>query len=272
MYWQCDNIDFTFEYPLIMGIVNVTPDSFSGDGVHNQTDAAVALGMQHAEQGAHIVDVGGESTRPGAIEVSIEEEKRRVFPVIEKLAANGITVSLDTMKPEIMRVADDYGAKIINDVNGLSSPAAVDAVMNHRCGLVVMHKQGSPQTMQHNPQYDNVVDDVAQFIQDQTTALIEAGIDRNRLCVDPGIGFGKKLNHNTTILKNLKALTQDFPVLIGISRKSMFSAITGERPAIDRDVVSAVAAAIIFLQGAHIFRVHNVAMTVDALKTASLIS
>ncbi len=272
MYWQCSNVKFTFERPLIMGILNVTPDSFSDGGAYNSVDNAVKHACQLTEAGADIIDVGGESTRPGAKIVNIEEEKRRVLPVVEKLAKQGITVSLDTMKPALMRIAHDYGAKIINDVNGFSTTDSIEAVSNHNCGLVIMHMQGQPQTMQNKPHYNNVINDIAQFINVQTTKLINAGIDKNRLCVDPGIGFGKTFEHNAQILTNPSALTKQFPLLIGVSRKSFFISVTGDRPAAKRDVASAVAAAIMALRGAHVFRVHNVGMTLDALKTAALLS
>ena len=253
-----------------MGILNVTPDSFSDGGCYADTQAAVRGGIALLEAGADVIDIGGESTRPGAQPVTVEEEKRRVLPVIEQLAKRGAILSADTMKPALMRAALSCGASIINDVSGFSAPHAVAAVVDSDCGLVVMHKQGRPATMQEAPQYEEVVAEVDAFLRARTDSLIAAGVSADRLCVDVGIGFGKTLAHNQQLLRALPVFTRCYPLLVGVSRKSLFSAVTTASPA-QRDFVSAVAAALLVARGAEIVRVHNVAMTKQALSVRRLV-
>jgi dihydropteroate synthase len=221
--------------------------------------------VQLAAQGAAILDVGGESTRPGAQPVLLDEELRRVVPVIEALAAAGLAVSVDTMKPAVMRAALAAGAVMVNDVMALRAPGALEAVADSAAAVCLMHMQGAPQTMQHTPQYADVVGEVAQFLASRSRACIAAGIARERIVLDPGFGFGKTLAHNLALLKNLDALTvAGLPVMAGLSRKSMLGALTGR--AVDQREFAGVAAHMLaVLHGARLLRVHNVAAMQDAL-------
>ena len=251
-----------------MGVLNVTPDSFSDGGAYAATEAAVAhaLAMHHA--GAAIIDVGGESTRPGAEPVATEEELERVMPVIEALRPQtNAYISVDTTKPEVMAQAVQAGADLVNDVNALRAPGAVDAVARAGVPAVLMHMRGDPKTMQTNPGYDDVVDEVQAFLLERVDACQTAGIEPSSIVLDPGFGFGKTLGHNVALLKQLGALCElGFPVLAGLSRKSMLGAITG-RQAPDQRVSASVAAALMAAQaGASILRVHDVDETMDALK------
>jgi len=204
-----------------MGIVNATPDSFAGQGKFSH-QAAIDLALDHLEQGADIIDIGGESTRPGAQAVDADEEWRRIAPVLAALHDCGVPLSVDTFKPGTMRKALDAGADMINDIYALRQPGAVDAVAHSHCGLCLMHMQGEPGTMQQNPQYDDVVAEVAQFLHARVDALRAAGIATNRIVLDPGFGFGKTVRHNYALLNQLSALP-DFPILVGVSRKSMIT-------------------------------------------------
>lgn len=269
--WQCGRHCFDLQRPLVMGIINITPDSFSDGGAISTAACAYRRGMAMLEEGADILDIGGESTRPGAAAVDTEEEKRRVLPAVEKLAAAGAVVSADTMKPAVMRAALDAGAAIINDVNGFCAAGAVEAAAASGCGLVVMHMRGQPRTMQENPAYGDVVEEVAAFLRARCAALAAAGVAAARLCVDPGIGFGKTRAHNIALLNNLRRVAGDFPALVGVSRKSIFSTIGGGAEAAQRDGMSAVAAALLLERGAGILRVHNVAMTVQAVAVWRLV-
>lgn len=253
-----------------MGIVNATPDSFSDGGAHFGADAAAARGLKLCEDGADIIDVGGESTRPGAAPVSAKEEMRRVLPVVETLAKQGAAVSADTMKPEVMKAALQCGAVILNDVCGFRAPEARAAAANSDCGAVVMHMQGAPQTMQNAPQYKNAPAEVGEFLQQQARLLAEAGVEKERVCLDPGIGFGKTAAHNWELLRALPEIGGEYPVLAGVSRKSLFAEICRAvgNPA-ERDCVSAVAAALLAGRGAHVLRVHNVSAARDALAVAA---
>lgn len=276
--WRCGVQRFDFSQhpaPLVMGVVNVTPDSFSDGGSYESCEQAVAHGISLWEAGADILDIGGESTRPGATPVSLEEEKRRVLPVVESLVAKGCVVSVDTMKPQLMRDALNCGAHIINDVCGFASDESIAAVAESNCGVVCMHMQGQAQTMQDNPHYDDVVSDVKTFLQTQARRLVAAGVDSERICLDPGIGFGKTLSHNQQLLAALMRGERfcddaNYPLLIGVSRKSLFKNIMGDAPAAARDGASATAAALLAMHGANILRVHNVTMTKQALATAQL--
>jgi dihydropteroate synthase len=247
-----------------MGVVNVTPDSFSDGGRFEDAEAAIAHAIQLAEDGADILDVGGESTRPGAAPVSQEEELRRVLPVIRQL--RDVPVSVDTRHPAVMRAALDFGASMINDVEALTAPGALDAVASSDCAVCLMHKQGDPATMQRDPRYDDVVAQVVAFLEERIAACADAGIARDRVVVDPGFGFGKTLEHNLTLLKELPAFARlEAPLLAGWSRKSSLGRITGR--AEGERLAASLAMALLSLQGgARILRVHDVRETRDVVK------
>lgn len=267
MFLHCGSSRFDLSRPLVMGIVNVTPDSFSDGGRHLQRDAALAHAQQLIAEGADILDIGGESTRPGARPVSVQEELDRVLPVIEGLRGAPVPISIDTFKPEVMQAAIAAGALMVNDINALQDAAAMNAVAaGNDVAVCLMHKQGNPQTMQQQPHYQNVVAEVCAFLRERIAAAEAAGIQRNRIVIDPGFGFGKTLAHNLALLGELKRLTElGVPVLAGLSRKSMLGAITGQDAG--HRVHASVAAALIAVQrGADIVRVHDVRATVDALK------
>lgn len=256
--------------PVIMGILNVTPDSFSDGGQFNTPDAAFAHARRMSETGARIIDVGGESTRPGAAPVTIVQELDRVLPVIERMRGElGVTISIDTSKPEVMRAAVASGAAMINDVRALRTPGAVEAARELNVPVCLMHMLGEPRTMQLNPQYDDVVTEVRDFLVGRAVACTEAGIPRDYVVIDPGFGFGKTLAHNLSLLGRLDTLVQTgYPVLVGLSRKSMLGAIL-DRPADQRVHGSVALALMAYLRGARIFRVHDVAATADALRVAA---
>ncbi len=249
-----------------MGIVNVTPDSFSDGNKHFSADQAIAHGRLLIEQGADILDIGGESTRPGADPVPADEELKRILPVIRGLHDAGVPLSIDTFKPEVMRGALEAGADMINDIYALRLPGALAAVADSRCCVCAMHMQGDPKTMQQAPRYENVMQDVEQFLHERIAALLEAGIDRRRIVLDPGFGFGKTPQQNYLLLRRLHELDgQGYPWLLGLSRKSMIGHIVDREPA--QRVSGSVAAALAGLaRGANILRVHDVAETADAVK------
>ena len=248
-----------------MGIVNTTPDSFSDGGRLMSPQVAIDHALKLADLGADILDVGGESTRPGAEFVPAEEEMRRVLPVIEALAGRGRVVSVDTRKPEVMRAALNAGAAMVNDVMALRAPGALETVAATDAAVCLMHMQGEPQTMQQAPHYDDVVGEVRQFLHDRIAACISAGIIRERIVIDPGFGFGKTLDHNLALLKQLELLSDlGVPVLAGMSRKSMLGALTGR--AVDQREFAGVAAHLLAVSnGARVVRVHDVAAMRDAL-------
>lgn len=254
-----------------MGVLNVTPDSFSDGGRllnrgHVDLERVVAAARDMLEQGAAILDVGGESTRPGSMPVSIEDECLRVIPVIERLSELDTIISVDTSKPEVARLALQAGCHLVNDVTGLRDPEMLKTVSETDAAACIMHMRGEPRSMQNEPVYADVVGEVGAFLEERVGACDRAGIDRKRLLLDPGIGFGKNLEHNLALLRDLEALrVAGLPVLVGISRKSMLGALT-ERSVADRDAASAVAAALAVVSGANVVRAHNVAMTADALK------
>ncbi|MFS8430724.1 dihydropteroate synthase [Xanthomonas campestris pv. plantaginis] len=254
--------------PQVMGIVNVTPDSFSDGGQYTTVDAAVAHGLRLVAEGAAVLDVGGESTRPGASAVSLEEELQRVIPVIQALSAQtAVPISVDTYKPEVMRAAVAAGAGMINDVHALRSPGALEAAAELAVPVVLMHAPSAPHAMQAEPHYGDVVAEVHRFLAERIFAAEMAGIDKRRLILDPGFGFDKSTVHNLTVLAQLQRL-QEFglPVLAGFSRKRTIGELTGRQVAADRVHGSVAAHLIAAQQGAQLLRVHDVAATVDALK------
>jgi dihydropteroate synthase len=271
--FECGRFRFDFDRPLVMGIVNVTPDSFSDGGRFDQSKRAIDHALMLQEQGADILDIGGESTRPGAPSVDIEQEWARVEPVLTALAQGSVAVSIDTRKPEIMRRALSLGVDMINDVEGFANPTSIEVAGASSCGCCVMHMQGTPLTMQQAPDYRDVLSEVSHFFYDRIERMQRGGISNSRICIDPGIGFGKTLEHNLLLIRELKALETKLqsPVLIGLSRKSFIGQITGR--AVDDRLAGSVAAAVMAVQaGAKIVRVHDVAATVDALKVVRAIA
>lgn len=262
---RCGNFSLSLQRPLLMGIVNLTPDSFSGDGLANDTARALAHARQQIDAGADLLDIGAESSRPGAVPTAEDEELRRLLPVLEALNGCGIPISVDTYKPAVMRAALAHGASMINDIHALRVPGAIAAVADSDCAICLMHMQGAPSSMQEQPAYQDVASEVQAFLRARVTAARAAGIAADRLVLDPGFGFGKTLQHNLELLRALADLSFDgLPMLAGISRKSMLGAITG-RPA-DRRLPASLAAALLAVQrGAKILRVHDVAETSDAL-------
>jgi len=264
--WQCGRFSLPLGMPLVMGVVNVTPDSFSDGGRFMDASSALAHARTLVAEGADILDVGGESTRPGAAEVSVDDELRRVLPVIEALSAGGCPVSVDTVKPAVMRAAIAAGAAIVNDVSGLRDAEALSLVAGSEVGVCVMHMQGTPRTMQRDPRYRDVVAEVHDFLAARVQALAAAGVARARIAIDPGIGFGKTLEHNLALLRALPALRElGCAVLVGLSRKSMLGAITG-RGTGERLAASVAGALWCAAKGADIIRAHDVRETCDALK------
>lgn len=257
---------------MVMGVLNVTPDSFSDGGRFFSLQAGVEQGVRMAGEGAAIIDVGGESTRPGADPVSVAEELRRVIPVVERLrAATAAVISVDTSKPEVMRAASAAGAGLINDVRALREPGALEAALESGCAVSLMHMQGEPRTMQVAPVYADVVREVREFLRDRVAACRAAGFTEERLAIDPGFGFGKNMAHNLTLLRHLGELVSDgLPVLVGLSRKSMLGKLTDRAPE-ERVYGSVALAAIAALKGACIVRAHDVGATCDALKVAAAV-
>lgn len=252
--------------PLVMGILNVTPDSFSDGGKFDHLEGALSHAEEMLAAGVDIIDIGGESSRPGAPPVSLALELARVMPVVYALRDCGKPISIDTYKPEVMREALAAGADFINDIQGFRQNAALGVIQESDCGICIMHMQSTPLSMQVNPQYGDIVDEVVGFLQQQVHNLEAGGIERRRICVDPGFGFGKTLAHNVTLLQNLDAIAQrtGLPVLAGMSRKSMIGELSG-RPAGARLIGSVAAALAAVANGARIVRAHDVAETVDAL-------
>ena len=264
---DCAGRRLVLDRPRVAGIINVTPDSFSDGGEHATTEAAVAHGLALAEQGADMLDVGGESTRPGAAEVPLEEELRRVIPVIEQLIARtALPIAVDTSKPEVMRAAVAAGAGMINDVYALRREGALDAAAALGVPVCLMHMQGEPRSMQDDPHYDDVVGEVHRFLADRLFACELAGIAKRKVLVDPGFGFGKNLEHNLALLRALERFADlGNGVYAGLSRKGMIGALTGRKAPTERAAGSAAAALIAVQRGARMVRVHDVAATVDAL-------
>ncbi len=263
--FHCGDYCLPLDRPLIMGIINATPDSFSGDGVAFDLGRALAQAEQFIADGADVLDIGGESTRPGSDPVSLDEELRRVVPVIEALAGLGVPLSIDTWKPEVMRAALAAGASLVNDINGLRAPGALEVVAATDAGVCIMHMQGTPQTMQVSPSYADVCREVTDFLLQSARQAQDAGVDRSRIMLDPGFGFGKTSAHNLALLQGLTELSRcGYPLLVGLSRKSVLGRLTG-RPVTDRTAASVAAALASVARGAWMVRVHDVAATRDAL-------
>jgi dihydropteroate synthase len=268
LIWKCRERDVVCgRRTLVMGILNVTPDSFSDGGRYTDPEAAVARGLEMVEQGAGIIDIGGESTRPGSDAVQALEEIRRTIPVIGKLREQtGALISIDTWKTEVARAAVEAGADIINDINAARDPGMAELAAESGAGLVLMHMKGNPQTMQMNPHYNDVVSEVWKFLEERVAAVVECGVLPEQICLDPGIGFGKNDEHNLALLNGIPELLEPKrPLLIGVSRKSLFGRMLG-READERLAASLSAAVFSILQGAHILRVHDVIESCDAAK------
>ena len=280
MQLRCAGRLLDLRHPVVMGVLNVTPDSFSDGGLFLDADAALAHAERMADEGAAIIDVGGESTRPGASPVSSESELRRVLLVVESIASRllaarlPVLISVDTSNPDLMRRAGNAGAHLINDVRALLRPGALEAVASDGLGVCLMHMRGEPGDMQADPQYADVVSEVRAFLRERVQACLSAGIARERLCVDPGFGFGKRSAHNLQLLQGLgKLVSLDLPVAVGLSRKSMVARLTGRasttNEAASRLAGSVALATIAVLQGASLVRAHDVAATIDAVRVAS---
>jgi dihydropteroate synthase len=263
---DCNGRELALDQPRICGILNVTPDSFSDGGRFTDPERAVEHARMLVDEGADVIDVGGESTRPGATPVDAQTEIERVVPVIQKLAAAvRVPISIDTSKPEVMRAAVAAGAGLINDVRALREDGALEAAASLGVPVILMHMLGDPRTMQDDPHYDDVVGDVHRFLTDRLFACQMAGIDKKKILVDPGFGFGKTLQHNLLLLRDLQRFAEIAPVVAGLSRKSMIATLTGRKDHADRAAGSAAAALIAVQNGAMIVRVHDVAITRDAL-------
>ncbi len=273
-FFQCGRYQLPLNRSYVMGIVNVTPDSFSDGGQHDTAEKAVAHALQLVEEGADILDIGGESTRPGAEIVPVEEELKRVIPVIEALRdACEVPISVDTYKPEVMQAAIRAGADIVNDVNALRAEGAEAIVAAHdKVGVCLMHMLGTPQTMQKDPQYDDVTAEVSTFLQARLSSLLEKGVAANRIVLDPGFGFGKRTVHNLSLVKGLPALRAlGQPLLVGLSRKSVLGKVVGAEDKSQRLHASVAASVVSVMKGALIVRVHDVKATVEALKVVNAI-
>lgn len=272
MLFNCGKFQLNLIRPHVMGIVNVTPDSFSDGGKFANASLAIEHALSLIEQGADILDIGGESTRPNAAPVGLQEELDRVIPVIEGLVKQiNIPLSIDTYKPQVMQAAIAAGASIVNDVCALQESGAVEVVAASNAGVCLMHMQGTPQTMQINPQYNDVVAEVKAFLQQRLTACEEAGIVKNRILLDPGFGFGKTRAHNISLIQHLASFSSlGQPLLVGLSRKSVLGQVTGND--VDARLYASVAASVISaMVGAKILRVHDVKATVEALKIVTAI-
>ena len=265
-FWQCRDRSIDLSSPKIMGIVNVTPDSFSDGGKYYSSVQAIEHGLQLAEEGADILDIGGESTRPEADEVSVHSELERVIPVIEALSARGLVVSVDTSKPEVMTAAAQVGAQIINDVYALRREGALEAAEKSGCGVCLMHMQGEPRTMQKNPVYNDLMAEVKSFLAERAQALRDLGVPAERIVLDPGFGFGKTVSQNFELLAKTEGfLSLGYPLLYGMSRKSSLGAVTGVAKAEERLISSVTAHLLAVERGASIVRVHDVKQMKEAL-------
>ena len=266
MQWTCESFTFDTKMPIIMGILNVTPDSFSDGGEHNSFESAMNTAHEMLEQGAHIIDVGGESTRPGARPVSETEELSRVLDVVRALSEEGVCVSIDTRHAGVARACVEAGASIINDITGFTSNDMVQLACECHAGLVLMHMQGTPETMQNNPHYTDVVSEVYEFLECQSKMLMQAGVSKTRICIDPGPGFGKTPKQTIELVRNFQEFCHmGFPVMAALSRKSYIGYAYKIDDPKQRDVASAAENLLACELGASVFRVHNVACTVEAL-------
>lgn len=263
--WLCGRFELNFERPLLMGIVNITPDSFSDGNHYLQADAAIAHAKQLIADGADILDIGAESTRPGAEPVALDEELCRLLPVIEGLRALNVPISVDTFKPAVMRAVLAAGVDIINDIAGFRDPESIAAVAGTNCGLCVMHMQGEPRTMQQQPSYQDLHLEVKNFLSDRVQTLRSAGVAPQRIMLDPGLGFGKTVEHNYTLLRDLEKIQIDsYPWLIGLSRKSMIGHVVNKAP--QQRLAGSLAGMLAAVsRGAAVLRVHDVAESADAL-------
>jgi dihydropteroate synthase len=273
MHFTCGNFQLDLSIPRVMGIVNVTPDSFSDGGKFTATNLAIEHALKLAEEGADILDIGGESTRPNATPVSLQQELDRVIPVIEALVKQlkqdkqvNIPISIDTYKPQVMQAAIAAGASMVNDVRALQEDGALEIVAKTNVGICLMHMQGTPQTMQQNPHYADVVNDVKAFLAARLQASVHAGVATSRILLDPGFGFGKTREHNILLLQNLQSFaTLGQPLLVGLSRKSVLGQVTGND--INARLYASIAASVLSaMKGAKMLRVHDVRATVEALK------
>jgi dihydropteroate synthase len=272
MQFNCGKFQLDLTTPKVMGIVNVTPDSFSDGGKYAATNLAIAHALKLVEEGASILDIGGESTRPNATPVSMQQELDRVIPVIEALSKQiNIPISIDTYKLQVMQAAINAGASMVNDVRALQEQGALEVVANSDVGVCLMHMQGTPQTMQNNPQYDNVVNDVKAFLKSRLHTSIHAGCRASQIVLDPGFGFGKTREHNIMLLQNLESFGDlGQPLLVGLSRKSVLGQMTGND--VDARLHASIAASVLSaMKGAKILRVHDVKATVEALKVVAAI-
>ncbi|HVR76787.1 MAG TPA: dihydropteroate synthase [Acidimicrobiia bacterium] len=270
--WRLRTRSLGTDSGILMGVVNVTPDSFSDGGLRLLRADAVEAGREMIENGADVIDVGGESTRPGSDPVTVEVELARVVPVIEDLASEGAVVSVDTSKPEVARAAVAAGAEIVNDVTAASATDMIAVLAESRAGVVLMHMKGAPRTMQQDPVYDDVVGEVTAFLAERARALVGQGVAPDSIALDPGIGFGKTTAHNLELIDGLGHLARlGFPVVLGASRKSFLGEITGIADPGLRDAATAVTTALGFLRGARVFRVHDVIASRDALRIAAAI-
>ena len=262
---RCGKFALSLDRPLVMGIVNLTTDSFSGDGVATDSALAIAHARRQIEAGADLIDIGAESSRPGAIPAKLDDELARLLPVLDALADCSVPISVDTYKPDVMLAVIAHGASMINDIYALRMPGALEAVAGSDCAVCLMHMQGEPLTMQHSPRYGDVLCEVRDFLGQRVAAAVAGGIAPDRLVLDPGFGFGKTLEHNLQLLRHFDALAIDgLPLLAGISRKSMLGSITGR--AVEQRLSASLAAALLaLLRGARLLRVHDVLETRDAL-------
>lgn len=276
MIWLCGKYKLdTADKPLIMGILNLTPDSFSDGGRFNTIDKALVQAVNMIEQGADIIDMGGESTRPGAAKVTVEEEIARVVPVIEALSKKtDIPISVDTYKPEVARRSLEIGASIVNDISGLRFDQKMGSVIaRYKAGLVLMHIKGTPEDMQQDPQYEDLLGEIKSYLTGSIQIALDAGVKRSAIAIDPGIGFGKTVEHNLSLIKNLAYFKDlECPILVGVSRKSFIGKLNNDIPA-DERLPGSLAAAILAVQnGASIIRCHDVAETKQALRMAQAIT
>lgn len=272
MSWQLRTRRLLLDRPLLMGIVNATPDSFSDGGQFTSPQQAVDHARQLVAEGADLIDVGGESTRPGADPVSVDEELARVIPIIESLVDDGVVVSIDTSKPQVAVEALGVGAEIVNDVTGFRDPIMREVAVEWQPGVVIMHMAGSPRTMQNNPEYADVLAEVGSYLVTQAGRLEAAGLSSDRICLDPGIGFGKTTEHNLDLLAGTGVLAGlGYPLMVGASRKRFIGALLAVESLDDRDFATAILSALVAHLGANVLRVHNVRLSRQAVRLSSAI-